>query len=143
MCILALLFASIASCTAGKHNDGSAADGRTSIGDAVGGDALATDTGLHVDAPNVDAPVATDASGDGALDGIGQDGSLVGKDAHPGADTSVDGEDEEVAPDLCSAGPCPPECFRGVSCVRTCGGHVTWCGCCGCAAGSVDTFNCP
>ena len=44
---------------------------------------------------------------------------------------------------LCQSGPCPETCFRPYVCVTECGGAETQCGCCPCAAGAIDTIDCP
>ncbi len=66
------------------------------------------------------------------------DAASLPDDAASAADDASSGP----RPGECGRGPCPPECFRAVSCVTVCGGPVTECGCCGCAEGSIDTIAC-
>ncbi len=103
---------------------------------SVGTDAAAPlDAGMRTDgAVGLDA--ALPADGGVGVDGGGAGDAGVPVDAGAGADASG------AAPGMCAPGPCPMECFRAVSCVTVCGGPVTPCGCCACAAGSIDTIGC-
>jgi hypothetical protein len=38
---------------------------------------------------------------------------------------------------------CPPECFRAIQCVQTCGDTPQDYGCCPCPSGWIDTIQCP
>jgi hypothetical protein len=100
--------------------------------------ALALATGLSCDESTSDDGGRPDSL---ALPDVAAvpDANLV-PDVRPGdaaAETSAD-----LPPGACASGSCAPECFRAVNCVAVCGGPVTYCGCCSCAAGSIDTFTC-
>lgn len=127
-----LLLASCEPSSPPAADAGDSADGgpTTDAGDDLdGGDD--SDAG-----PVVDAGDAADA---------GLDGGPV-SDAGPdtdGGEAADAGTDAGAPPGpACAAGPCPPECFRAVSCVAVCGGPVIDCGCCGCAEGSIDSITC-
>ncbi len=118
------------------------------------GGTVETDTGT----PAIDAPLAVDAHsvndapvtpGEDAFNA--GDGS-VGVDApEPGeTDAAVVESDAGFRGDAGSIGAgecnltveCPPTCFRAITCVKECGGPETACGCCPCAAGSMDAIGC-
>lgn len=97
------------------------------------------DGGTEVDSGS---DAQTDVGADSAVADVGVDS---GTDA--GTDVGVDaGTDSGVIPpgecNLASPS-CESLCIRPVSCVRECGGPATECGCCSCAAGSIDDITCP
>ncbi len=132
----ALLFAACDSSSPVGSDAGFDAGPATDGGDDLdGGDDV--DAGDESDAgPEVDAGDAADAGLDGGPV------SDAGRDTDGGE--AVDAGADAGAPPApaCAAGPCPPECFRAVSCVAVCGGPVIDCGCCGCAEGSIDSITC-
>jgi hypothetical protein len=101
--------------------------GDTTI-DSATGDA-APDTG-GADAP-ADAPADT-----GTTDGAADTGST---------DAAPDTGDASIPPGECveDATLCTETCLRPYSCVTVCGGPAVDCGCCPCAAGSIDDITCP
>lgn len=91
-----------------------------------------------------DIPLDHDTSG--FADTTVNDDASVAPDVVPEAasevSVAVDGR-TDIAFGVCALDKCTPECFEGMACVTACGGPVTWCGCCNCAAGSIRTTSCP
>lgn len=115
-----LMFTVVCGCSGGPSDGEDAGRDAGAIAIDAGGDAGKIDAG-RFDAGGVDAGSVPDAGVDGG----------------PRSDAGPIGAGE------CSEGPCPPECFRAYTCVRVCGGPETICGCCPCAAGSIDSITCP
>lgn len=110
---IAILVALLGSCGGSQPNKGRAD--------------VAVPPDSHNDTPsNDDASLATDVVPDGA-------GEV--------AEAAIDGR-ADIAPGNCSLDQCTPECLDGMACVTACGGPVTWCGCCPCAAGSIRSNTC-
>lgn len=91
--------------------------------DSAGSDATAVDAVVPEDTGSADTAAADTAATDTGA---------------PAQDTGTG-----TAPGECAPGPCPMECFRPYRCVTVCGGPIQECGCCPCAAGSIDTITCP
>jgi hypothetical protein len=102
--------------------------GDTTI-DSATGDA-APDTG------GADAPADTGSTDTGTTDGAADTGST---------DAAPDTGDASIPPGECveDATLCTETCLRPYSCVTVCGGPAVDCGCCPCAAGSIDDITCP
>ena len=136
--LVALARTSLAGCPDSTPNDA----GR----DAVTLDAPA----LNDSAPGtlVDAFAAGDAfaTGDAFAAGDAFSADAFSADAFTSGDAfSADARTRDAraaAPGMCNPEACTPTCFRPIRCVTECGGPVTECGCCECAAGSIDTIGC-
>ncbi len=110
--------------------DAGAVDAGSDAGEASD---AGTDAGEAIDA-GTDAGEASDAGSDaGVIDAGAAD---AGRDAGRDAGSVPPGECDTTSP-LCST-----FCLVAVNCVRACGGPVTSCGCCPCAPGSMNAFEC-
>ena len=115
------------------------------VPDAGGSDAAVLDAAVldaaALDAASIDAAASdADATADA---GVPVDARV--SDAGGGTDggAAVDGGD--IPPGECNTASdqCRAACVRANECVTVCGGPVTNCGCCPCAAGSRDITSCP
>jgi hypothetical protein len=135
MALVALALFTLAGCPSAASEDAGNDAGRdaaVALDSPIGTDAFVT----LVDAPPSDdaaTPIVDDAS-------VRDTGVDTGTSA---LDTGATARDTgPAAPGMCDATACTPTCFRPITCVTVCGGPVTMCGCCACAAGSVDTSTC-